>query len=349
MAEQKRDKTLDVLKGIGIILMVVGHSGSPCTNFIYLFHMALFFVASGYVWNDKKVKDFTALKQGLLARVRGLWLPYTVGNGIFTLLNNGFVQLGLYPEELRMTTKQMVVNLAKNLLFAGDTRFGGASWFLRTLFIVSVGHLLVRYVVCRMKHGRVAFGVVVALTLIGAEVINQTHWKFPMGAETVFCGYAAFLFGMLMRRWQFPQRLGKYQWIAAPAAFVVLFLLGRFDNVGLGAGNIGSNLLFFVAVTLSGWVLTWGVSSLARGAVADALAYCGRHTMWVVMVHFLSFKPVAYIYLRIVGGDMSGLSAFPAYTAKGLWIAYSIVGILLPLALEAIYLQTKRGIRSLKR
>ncbi len=71
MAEQKRDKTLDVLKGIGIILMVVGHSGSRLANFIYLFHMALFFMASGYVWNDKKVKNFTALKQGVLARVRG--------------------------------------------------------------------------------------------------------------------------------------------------------------------------------------------------------------------------------------------------------------------------------------
>lgn len=36
---------IDVIKGICIILMVVGHSGSPITKWIYLFHMAVFFVA----------------------------------------------------------------------------------------------------------------------------------------------------------------------------------------------------------------------------------------------------------------------------------------------------------------
>ena len=120
MAEKQRDRTLDVLKGIGIILMVVGHSGSRLTSFIYLFHMALFFMASGYVWNDDKVKDVSSLKKVLLSRVRGLWLPYTVGNGIFTLLNNVFVWLGLYPAELHMTTKQMVINFGKTDADVGD-------------------------------------------------------------------------------------------------------------------------------------------------------------------------------------------------------------------------------------
>lgn len=45
----KRDTTWDAIKGIGIILMVVGHSGCPIyiRNFIYLFHMGLFFYVSG--------------------------------------------------------------------------------------------------------------------------------------------------------------------------------------------------------------------------------------------------------------------------------------------------------------
>lgn len=32
--------------------MVCGHSGFMHRNWIYLFHMALFFMASGYMWND---------------------------------------------------------------------------------------------------------------------------------------------------------------------------------------------------------------------------------------------------------------------------------------------------------
>lgn len=39
-----RDQTLDILKGFGIILMVVAHSGAPSwlSKTIYTFHMPLF-------------------------------------------------------------------------------------------------------------------------------------------------------------------------------------------------------------------------------------------------------------------------------------------------------------------
>ena len=47
MAKQ-RDGVLDAMRGIGIVLMVVGHSGFAGTAYIYLFHMALFFMLSGY-------------------------------------------------------------------------------------------------------------------------------------------------------------------------------------------------------------------------------------------------------------------------------------------------------------
>ena len=46
---KQRDSTWDAVKGIGIILMVIGHSGCPTFlhDFIYLFHMGLFFFVSG--------------------------------------------------------------------------------------------------------------------------------------------------------------------------------------------------------------------------------------------------------------------------------------------------------------
>lgn len=46
---EKRDTTWDAVKGIGIILVVIGHSGCPAYihDFIYMFHMGLFFFASG--------------------------------------------------------------------------------------------------------------------------------------------------------------------------------------------------------------------------------------------------------------------------------------------------------------
>ena len=51
---KKRDITIDIIKALGIIGMVMGHSGSPITKVIYLFHMAVFFMVTGYLWNGDK-------------------------------------------------------------------------------------------------------------------------------------------------------------------------------------------------------------------------------------------------------------------------------------------------------
>lgn len=39
---KKRDETIDIIKGIGILCVVIGHAHAPFSSFIYLFHMAIF-------------------------------------------------------------------------------------------------------------------------------------------------------------------------------------------------------------------------------------------------------------------------------------------------------------------
>ena len=47
--KKERNITWDIVRGIGILLVLVGHSGCPIIlkNFIYLFHMGLFLFVSG--------------------------------------------------------------------------------------------------------------------------------------------------------------------------------------------------------------------------------------------------------------------------------------------------------------
>lgn len=51
-----RDYVFDVMKGMGIFLMVLGHTigpEAPLHNYIYAFHMPLFFIISGYFVKEK--------------------------------------------------------------------------------------------------------------------------------------------------------------------------------------------------------------------------------------------------------------------------------------------------------
>lgn len=56
--DRQRIEELDIVKALGIICMVAGHSDAPFTHFIYLFHMAVFFMAAGFFFKDETSNDF---------------------------------------------------------------------------------------------------------------------------------------------------------------------------------------------------------------------------------------------------------------------------------------------------
>lgn len=64
----QRLEYIDLAKGIGIILVVIGHSinGHGITgHYISSFHMPLFFLLSGLCFNDSRYPNFTPfLKKG---------------------------------------------------------------------------------------------------------------------------------------------------------------------------------------------------------------------------------------------------------------------------------------------
>ncbi len=82
--EKKRIDFIDVAKGIGIILVVLGHLNSaeqPVRNFIYSFHMPLFFLLSGIFFNDK-----TDFKTTFMKSVKTLLIPYLIFVAIDSLV-----------------------------------------------------------------------------------------------------------------------------------------------------------------------------------------------------------------------------------------------------------------------
>lgn len=73
----KRNLTLDVAKGLGIILVVIGHicrrdSEGWEGQWIYSFHMPLFFFLSGYLFKDEAVLN---MKQFVRSKTRSLFIP----------------------------------------------------------------------------------------------------------------------------------------------------------------------------------------------------------------------------------------------------------------------------------
>ena len=129
-----RDITFDIAKGIGIVLVVIGHyipDNAPSwyigfVSFVYHFHMPLFFMLSGYCFNIAKHPQL---------------LPFAVSR-VWTLL----VPCVLY------TVVSLVVSpeyICEGRYYELKTLLPGALWFLPILFIVEV----LGYNVARFRGG----------------------------------------------------------------------------------------------------------------------------------------------------------------------------------------------------
>lgn len=354
MAKQ-RDPVIDSMRGIGIVLMVLGHSGFPGTDFIYLFHMALFFMLSGWLFS---------LRGGpvhfIKRKVVTLWLPFVLANTAFTVLNNLFLKLNILTSDERIlqvpgnavtapvTVKDVIGRTVHWCVFDGGTQLGGAMWFIQALFQVSILYALVEFILQRLLHG--------ADTLLPqglfSGVLLWVGWRCGLAGWNVWglgiaasC-YCLFYLGTVLRRTT-REGIPTYQrGIFFAAAFAVLLILGQLGSVGL-AGNGYSSPIFLLVTSLAGWVLVREAACLTAPlpCVRAVLAYLGRATMPIVILHFLSFKLVTWLGLLATGGEPYLLAAFPIYFTGGAWwLAYTAAGLVLPLAANAVYKKIKNTV-----
>lgn len=83
MTEKYRIEEVDIAKGIGMILVISGHlcASAPLRNFIYSFHMPLFFILSGIVYNAAKTRTCKAVQ------IKKLFIKYIEWSGIYLMFD----------------------------------------------------------------------------------------------------------------------------------------------------------------------------------------------------------------------------------------------------------------------
>jgi acyltransferase len=119
---------VDFVRGVGIIAVVVGHFASPVGNFIYSWHMPLFFIISGYLTN-LDMDFFLFIKK----QFRRLIYPFLIWETIslITLYSKNILLNRLQPDFLLLTLKSFLW-MNYHIL---EGQYGFVLWFLPALFI----------------------------------------------------------------------------------------------------------------------------------------------------------------------------------------------------------------------
>ena len=133
--DTKRIDWIDIAKGIAILLVIIGHTvkfGSMTRNFIFSFHMPLFFILSGYTYKfaENKQEFWIHLRSG----VRHLLLPAVIISVITVL-----VPWGMGNEQSFSDLGMRARSIGEAFWWASGVKVNahpgfGAAWFLISLF-----------------------------------------------------------------------------------------------------------------------------------------------------------------------------------------------------------------------
>lgn len=137
MNKAKRLEYLDMAKGIGIILVVLGHMEDIATGtrvWISSFHMPLFFVISGILMAVKD-EPSGSFAQSVRKRFRGIIIPYlwfSLSYFIIDIANLNIIH--------NIDLHTFIVDTISSATFYGMS----VLWFLPALFLASTGFLFLK-------------------------------------------------------------------------------------------------------------------------------------------------------------------------------------------------------------
>lgn len=346
-----RNQTLDVLKGIGIILMVVGHSGPPeCLNdLIYTFHMPLFFIASGWFFREQNLEDCRGFA---LRKIKNIYWPYLKWCFIFLLLHNVFYSIGVLNSSYGAdgtvshfyNIKEFVAN-AFNFTFRMTSYEGyllGAYWFVRSLLW---GCLLLCFCsvlmskITKLKERNCILTVAAVFGIFGGALsgLNILIPFWPQGGYREMM--AVFFLGM-------GYMLRKQEWWKSQcfliSSMIIIPLSLSIEPTSLSTSPTFVMWLLIPFTSLAGYSIVYKLSHFIaqrQKKIAIVLSYIGRQTFYIMTFHFLMFKPASLLKAYICGLDLRVVGCHPVIPPDDnnwYWMVYSLTSIILSITMAQI-------------
>lgn len=290
---ERRDEFWDVVKGIGIVAVYLGHTlpwGTLASRIIYDFHMPLFFFVSGALFKPEKFKSAGEIVRSI---VLGLFLPYVV----FVTMANAICW-----DFYGLKWRENLMSCAWATLVHG---YGAWSlWFLTCLASVKMTMWTIHRL--HFLNGMRKWGILTVVAVV-AHVIwafsgNWLHRSIrlaPFMALSVPCSLVFFLSGNFLRevvsKWVQMNRMWQ-RWLFCGLSFG--FLIASAVNVPI---PFDLRIARFPAIALVpcafGLMFVFSLASLMRGVcLRRLLAFWGKFSLCM-----FALEPIlAFVYARIL-------------------------------------------------
>lgn len=340
----KRINYLDSAKGIGIILVCIGHSitnAQPAGNsdcrillqFISQFHMPLFFLLSGMVFSDKYVENPV---KSSLKKFKAYYIPFVVYNMIFVIMHNLMFRAHIFTEsyDIKSYIKTII-----NVLTLHIQDICGAMWFLRCLLTIVILFIWIRYIACRICGGK--YSRYITAFIVAAMLIFSMSGLCPsvFRIELAFYYMAFYYMGYLIRRFDLSALISRYKMFLIITGLIINVIVAFNYTYAIGGACENYVLILKLVVQIIGSIMILALVQLKPLADCRLLIELGKKSLDIMALHFVCFKIVSFVIICVYGLDMTNMSTIPVVIGvNGLWpLAYTIVGLIIPAAIRNLY------------
>lgn len=302
-AVRTREKWVDDVKVIACILVVLGHFFQSMTKAnilpendlykwfnttIYYFHVPLFFICSGYLYQKySKVNDFKSWKKNAAKKALALGVPYVTFSTATWVLKTVFSS----------SVNDQIGGLGDTLLFHPTAPY----WYLYALFFI----FLVTPTFSTIKLA--AVGLVVAVV---AKVYILTGGGTGIYAvSTVLANEIWFVLGMSICAFNVHIRGKRRQGTIIGILFFGLSVAVYMANIQNSAVSFALGLMACAAVIL----LVAGLEDKS----GKVMSFLAKYTMPIFLMHTLFAAPMRFVLLKI------GVTNAVAHIGLGLGVSFA--------------------------
>ncbi len=321
-----RDSKFDILRGFGIIFMVMGHVGFGDTfsHYIHAFHMPIFFFVTGYFYNGQQYKTYAGFVKHDL---KTLILPYTVFWFVCQILH--YLYVGEY------SLRYGVLSYFSSNHNRIDV--SGAYWFLLCLFTAKQ----IFYLLYQIKNVKIRIVFIFLFTLTG-NVLRQ-FVKLPLCIDSAMSSLLLIYLGNQYRQMKdkdfFRRIMNLPPWGLVIGLLINGALILMNSAVNLRTNYYANIPLYWLNSIVAIWLFLQVSMKISIGEtkickfLACSIAYFGRNSIVFLVLNELMIFLVGTV-CHYVG--VFKFSNF--YIANGLVFGLTMAGLVFA---NEIFVRTK--------
>lgn len=329
----RRIKWIDTVRGIAIIMIVIGHSLDVYTRsyfaaFLFAVHVPIFFVVSGYLYKAKPTRKV------LIGSLKNLILPYLVTTIFVAVIE--FLGHNIFPNwinaiSLKPYILSVFYGLGTHAALPSTNIYIpaiGAIWFLPAMFL---GNILFNWVYKLSHRYKQQNGMLVLISLLLTILgfVLGTKIQLPWSFDASLISQSFYCFGYLVKQVDLVE---KGNWTFNAAGLILWLLSAKSGFFYLNVAHADSPAMAILGAFGASYFMMRSCCWLAQKHVpASLIQRFGRDSMVILCFHLIDLNTfrvgpsvLNHIFLA-TGSKILGIGSFIAYRLLFCMLAVLVV------------------------